>query len=201
MNTPFTDLDARTIDESIEQALHTLSDQQADLESRCVRDLQYLYRKEEILASAQQRLLHAALPEHGAPGGADTSWQQRTVRSQLQKPARGSALAWSGRAVALAVAVLLVSALIGATLLARQPTWSAPVPGHAGGTPTATMSPGSQVLFSDPLSQNIHSWLTGRAGSNLFFFEGGPTIFSIKVRVQQRRCCQLQCLLRPGVLP
>ncbi len=63
MKEPFASLDPNSIDEQIAQLLQTLPASQEDTESSCLRDLQYLYRKAELLAHAQQRLLIVNSPE------------------------------------------------------------------------------------------------------------------------------------------
>jgi hypothetical protein len=108
MRKPFTDPDPQTIDEQIEQILQTLPDPYADQDTCCVQDLQYLYRKEQVLAHAKQRLLIAeqpALPTTRTyqPGPTETTWQQHnTILSQPDRQARQKTLVWPKIAAALA---------------------------------------------------------------------------------------------------
>ena len=52
----FANLDTNTLDEQIEQILQLSPDQRGSADNQCLQDLQYLYRKDRILARAAQRL-------------------------------------------------------------------------------------------------------------------------------------------------
>lgn len=178
MSNPSTDLDPRTIDEHIEQILHTSLEQHEDLHSRCIRDLAYLYGKENILVRVRQRLMLAdpSEPATDLSGGTAVGWQQHTMRSQPRRPLRRTPLAWPKMAAVLAAALLLISALLGATYLLHQRSQSVPALSHPGHTQTAVSprrTPGNVLLFPDSLSHNIHSWPTGKIEQNLFFFANG----------------------------
>jgi surface antigen len=57
MKKPFARLDARTVDEQIEQVFQVSQDQQGAVDAHYIQDIHYMYRKEQILARARQRLM------------------------------------------------------------------------------------------------------------------------------------------------
>lgn len=182
MKEPFTNLDANHIDEQIDQILHTIPAQPDDEESLCLQDLSYLYRKEEILARARQRLMIENLPDQ-VPAResqkASISAEERmplTMFSQPQTPGVRKSFSWPKIVALLAAALLLIGAVVEATSFFSARTQQSLGSGHKGSdaTATATATSVSNVLFSDPLSQNIHGWpLSNNSGSSQYIFENG----------------------------
>jgi hypothetical protein len=185
MKEPFANLDASSIDEQIEQILFTEPTQQDDEDTRCLRDLHYLYRKEEILAHAQQRLMITSLAERThtkedqpADPGMPVWREQSTLSSRpLARFERGP-FSWPKVAAGLVAAMLLIATIFGtaAFLNARSRPGPAGKGTHPGVTATPAISPAmatataeSSILFSDPLDQNIHNWPV----DNEHFFKNG----------------------------
>lgn len=178
MTEPFTNLDANQIDEQIDQILQTIPDQPDDEESRYLRDLSYLYRKEEILARAHQRLMIGNLPDQAPTKGSQRASSRGeeqvslTMFSQPQAPGVRKAFSWPKIVAVLAAALLLIGAIVGTTSFFSIRTQQSLGSGHKGSDATAT--PTSTVLFADPLSQNIHGWpLSNNSGISQYIFENG----------------------------
>lgn len=179
MSKPFARLDTHKVDEQIEQILHISPDQPRNEDERCIQDLQYLYRKEQILARAQQRLMIASpAPANAAPldnpGEVTAAWQQNnTLLSKPYVSTRRKLFAWPKLAAALAIAVLLIATLIGTVQFLNtrvQPGVGQSHPGGVNGMATVmpTVTPTANVLLSDPLSTNIHKW---PVKAHQYFFE------------------------------
>lgn len=178
MKEPFANLDANHIDEQIDQILHTIPAQQDDEESLCLQDLSYLYRKEDILARAHQRLMIGNTTDQAPARGsqrASVSVEERvplTMFSQPQTPGARKSFSWPKIVTVLAAALLLIGAIVGATSFFSTRTQQSLGSGHKGSDATATAT--STVLFSDPLSQNIHGWpLSNNSGISQYIFENG----------------------------
>lgn len=182
MKEPFTNLDANHIDEQIDQILHTIPAQRDDEESLCLQDLSYLYRKEEILARAHQRLMIGNTTDQAPARGAQkasVSVEERvplTMFSQPQTPGARRSFSWPKIVAVLATALLLIGAIVGATSFFSIHTQQSLGSGYKGSdaTATATATSASDVLFSDPLSENIHNWpFSNNSGQSQYIFEGG----------------------------
>lgn len=188
MKEPFANLDTANIDEQIEQILHTMPTQQDKEEASYLRDLHYLYRKEEILARAQQRLMIAGIPQQDHmredqptdPGM--LVWRERsTLASRPYTRTTHRPFSWPKIAAVLAAAVLLIGALIGtASFLNARPQQAPAGKGnHTSATATPAMNPATvtaivtNTVFSDPLSQNIYNWPVSTSGSRRYFFKDG----------------------------
>jgi hypothetical protein len=178
MKEPFANLNTNTIDNQIEQMLQTIPEQQDDQDSSCLRDLQYLYRKEEILARAQQRLMIASLPEYSGDQKAATStaWRERsTTLSRPQKPAAHNPFSWPKIVAVLAAALLLLGVIIGTTsFLSTRPQQTSGA-SHQSNRKTIQITPASTIVFSDPLTQNIHNF---QVDSQHFFKDGAYHILN-----------------------
>jgi hypothetical protein len=172
MKRPFANLNPKTIDEEIAQILHTFPDQQSDEDTRCVQDLAYLYRKEEILARAQRRLMIAdkpeleqASPSTGYSGATSGAWQsQATLLSQPSTRVTSRKLAWPKIAAGLAAAMLLLGAIIGTISFFNVHSQAPGTGRHGNQTPTqivvtpTSASAQNNILFSDDLSQPMHNF-------------------------------------------
>lgn len=172
MNEPSVKLDASNIDDYIEH----MEQQQNTGDARYIQDLHYLYRKEEILTRARQRLLPANSPNANVSrsGEENTIWSEHsTIRSQPQKPERRKGFAWPKLVAVLAAALLLLGALFGTAQFFKGQTAQTGGQGHKNGTPptlaTITPTPANTVLFSDPLKQNSNNWIV----DNQHFFKNG----------------------------
>lgn len=182
MTKPFTNLDKNQIDEQIEHLLQTLPAGPEDEDSSCLRDLLYLYRKEEILARARQHLMIIDLPEpaqeslRSLPSASITLQESSTLPSRPYTRSANNLLSRSKLATLLVAALLLIAALIGSTQLFHSHSPANSQTGtHSGAilpTPTDT------ILFSDPLSQNIHNW---PVNAEDFFKNGAYHISSYEV--------------------
>lgn len=181
MKGPFANLDAGTIDEQIEESLHSHSYQQGNEDVRCLQDLQYLYHKDQILARARTRLM---LPDQAAEiptrsdqmETANITWKERnTFSSQLQPPAGRKAFSWSRIAAVLAAALLVIGAAIGASQFFRAAHQPGPGQSGKGRLTTSTATPNSTILLSDPLSSNTHGWIVD---AHKHFHDGAYHIIS-----------------------
>lgn len=167
-------LDTSTIDEQIEQSLRVAPTQQVDTDSRYLQDLQYLYRKEQILAHAQQRLMltNQLTANDNRELLTDISRQERnTVSSQPYRSPQRKTFSWPGIAAILAAAVLLLGVLFGTTQFLNA--HSQPQAATLGQKGTSTANPAANIVFSDPLSQNIHGFPVSDNGVARYFFKGG----------------------------
>lgn len=160
-------LNTSNVDDYIEQ----MEQQQDSEDARYLRDLHYLYRKEEILTHARQRLIPASDLNSNRSVEADAAWLERsTIFSQPQQSERRRGFAWPKLVAALAAALLLLSALFGTAQFFKGQTAQ---PGRPHGTtpmlvtPTAPSAPA--VLFSDPLRQNVNNWIVDKQ----HFFKDG----------------------------
>ncbi|GHO61155.1 hypothetical protein KSC_103200 [Ktedonobacter sp. SOSP1-52] len=177
MKEPFANLDTNHIDEQIEQFLQTIPAQQDGEESRCLRDLSYLYRKEEILARAHQRLMIVDQPDQTLARGyqkASSSTKERMSPTMVSLPQTSivrKPFSWTKMVAVLAAALLLISAIVETTSFFSTRTQQTLGTGHKGSgataTTTAPSTPAGTILFSDPLSQNVHNWPVGNLVGNL----------------------------------
>lgn len=177
MKEPFSNMDSNHIDEHIEQILQMIPAQRDDEESSCLRDLSYLYRKEEILARAHQRLMIANLPDQTPARGfkkASINTEERMF-SQPQTPGVRRPFSWSNRVAVLVAALLLISVIVETTSFFSTRTQQMLGSGHKGSHATATTTtlatPAGTILFSDPLSRNIHNWSVGNFGFQQMVFK------------------------------
>ena len=186
MKKPGITLHDETIDEQIELILQTIPVSQNDADARLIQDLQYLLRKEQLLAHAGERLgltNQPAMSEQPA-NETDRTWpDQSTLQSQPYTPIRHKRFTWPKLAAALIAAVLLLGVLLGTTQFFQTRTTNKGNSTISTVTPivsTAT-SPVNTILFSDPLTQNIHKW---PVDSQHFFFNGAYHIMAQKSYVR-----------------
>lgn len=136
MTREFANLDPEYVDEYIEQHLHSFSPQQASDDARCLQDLAYLYRKEEVLFRVKERLMITDQPNMNRleQGNLNSFPLERaSLSSQPSMQTRRNASIWP-RITAVLAAVLLVGMLIGVLQLTRlHPAPSTSV-AHSGST-------------------------------------------------------------------
>lgn len=175
MKKPSINLSVEVIDEQIEEILTTISYPQGSSEEQCVHDLRYLYRREQLLFNASQRLMPDSLAKNNA--GSATfppiiQQENNTLVSQAYQGPRRNIPLWKSAVAFLAAAILLASLLIGVTSLIRSNPQARSPQNHPTQNvkATATPSPVTTTLFSDPLSSNIHNW---SVSPNKYFFQNG----------------------------
>ncbi|HET8843708.1 MAG TPA: hypothetical protein VFN35_19755, partial [Ktedonobacteraceae bacterium] len=175
MKKPSINLSAKAIDEQIEEILTTVSYPQGSAEEQCVRDLHYLYNKEQLLSNARQRLMPGSLVMNSAwssPFPHTIQPENNTLVSRSHQGPRRKIPLWKSAVAFLAAAILLASLLIGVTSLIHTNPQARSQQSHPGQNikATATPSPAATILLSDPLSSNINNW---SVASNKFFFRNG----------------------------
>lgn len=183
MKKPFAELDPATIDDYIEQTEQQLPQQPDSEDARYLRDLHYLHRKEEILQRAARRLQLVETTDEkivslSRPGETGTLWsEQSNSPAQPRRAERRRGFAWSRLVAVLAAILLLLGALVGTSQFFRSR--SQQILTHPGSIVSVTRTTGitkSTVLFSDPLSQNIHNWPV----DSQHFFKNGSYHLSVK---------------------
>lgn len=176
MKKPFADLDPATIDTYIEQAEQQLPRQPASEDTRYLRDLQYLHRKDAILQRAAQRLqlVNVVDEQRAQLERSEEAGARYTEHSTLMVPPRGPrrpGFAWPKLVAVLAAVLLLLGALFGTSQFVSSRRAQTPA-GPGATTPTtlpASATVVARILFSDPLTQNIHDFLV----DSQHFFNNG----------------------------
>jgi hypothetical protein len=180
MNKPSPELEADMIDTTIDEAERQFLPQKGAEQARFIRDLHYLYRKEEILRRASQRLLLSATPDEQVHNNAQASTTRSARHVAEDKPKRQQRRAWPKVIAALIAVLLLLGATFVTTEFARlhaQPASGQMLAPQSKEfvTPTVSATAIDKVIFSDPLSQNTHNW---PVNAHQFFADGAYHIQS-----------------------
>jgi hypothetical protein len=164
MREPYASLEPGKVDDYIDQAEQSFSQAETGEHVHMIRDLHYLYHKDAILARARLRL-QSKDPSQAQPGARETPGVVFFERAEpaIQPPAslkrRGSV--WTKLVAGLAAALLLLGAIFGASQFLNMHSRPGIGPGAAGSSPiSSTATSNSKVMFSDPLDQNTHGWVT-----------------------------------------
>ena len=175
MTKPLASLKAQIIDEQIEQMLFIDPDRQDDEDVRYLQDLQYLLRKEEILARVQRRLVITSQSQEASASGGQIETTEDMgpehfplpFRAPMRETHRRSS--WSRIATGLVAVLVLIAVIIGVTSFFNAPGLQPPGTANAGATATSAVT----VLFSDPLNRNIHNWPMITNGPRHYVFQDG----------------------------
>lgn len=164
MREPYTSLEPDKVDDYIDQAEQSFSQAETGEHAHMIRDLHYLYHKDAILARARLRL-QSKDPSQAQPGARETPGVVFFERAEpaLQPPVplkrRGSV--WTKLVAGLAAALLLLGAIFGASQFLNTHSRPETGPGAAASSPISSpATSNSKVMFSDPLDQNTHGWVT-----------------------------------------